>query len=96
MDGECGRVNLTDGAARHILRFLALRDVLIRTAELACQPIAVFVSEVVVTASVCASVAHHERYRVEHTHARTRGAQILSVAITVPICEDETVSAPEE
>ena len=47
----------------------AICNTLVCRIELTCQPIAVPISEVVVVASACASTAHQERYRVEHTDA---------------------------
>ena len=96
MDGECRCVNLTHRATGYVRRLSTHRDVLIRRTKLACQPIAVLISEVVVAASVRASVAHHERHRVEHTHTRARGSEILTVTKTVSISEDKTESTPEE
>ena len=96
MDGECRCVILTHRATGYVRSLSTLRDVLICLSKLACQPIAVLVSEVVVAESVCAPAAHHERHRVEHTHARARGSEILKMTETVSISEDETESIPEE
>ena len=96
MDGNGWCVDLAHCTPRNVVLGGICRDFPILRIRLATQPVAVFVSEVVVAAAVEASVAHQVGNSVEFTHARSTGTEILPVSVAVTICEHQTEPIPKK